>query len=91
MYCEDNQIIVPYHCDIARFHTNFVYSDIVDSSNVSNVKNQLLRAFTFRQLTKNEDLVMIYSYDNRAFSNLQNRNVCLYNFNCVQIEIRDMD
>ena len=63
VYCEANQIIAPYPCDIARFHTIFVYSDIVDFSNVGNVKNQLLRAFTFRQRTKNEDLIVIYPYD----------------------------
>ena len=90
VYCEANQIIAPYPCDIARFHTIFVYSDIVDFSNVRNVKNQLLRAFTFRQRTKNEDLIVIYPCDNRFFSNLQYRNVCLDNFNSIQIEIRDM-
>ena len=52
VYCEADQIIAPYPCDIARFLTIFVYSDIVDFSNVGNVKNQLLRAFSFRQRTK---------------------------------------
>ena len=67
VYCEANQTIAPYPCDIARFHTIFVYNDIVDFSNVGNVKNQLLRAFTFRQRTKNEDLIVIYPYDNDPF------------------------
>ena len=90
VYCEANQTIAPYPCDIARFRTIFVYSDIVDFSKMGNVKNQLLRAFTFRQRTNSEDLVVIYPYDNRAFSNLQYRNDCLDNFNGRQIEIRDM-
>ena len=90
IYCESNLIDAPYPCDIARFHTIFVYSDIVDFANVGNVKNQLLRAFTFRQRTKNEDLQVMYPYDNRSFSNLQYRNVRLDRFNSIQIEIRDM-
>ena len=90
MYCGADQIIAPYPCDMARFHTIFVCSDIGDFSNVGNVKNQLLRAFTFRQRTKNEDFVVLYPYDNRCFSNLQYRNVCLDNFNSIQLEIRDM-
>ena len=57
---------------------------------MGNVKNQFSRAFTFRQRTKNEDLIVIYPYDNRSFSNLQYRNVCLDNLNSIQIEIRDM-
>ena len=90
VYCEANQIIAPYPCAFTRFHTSFVYSDIVDVSNVGNVKKQLLRAFTFRQRTKNEDLIVIYPYDNQPFSNLQYRNVCLDNLNSIQIEIRDL-
>ena len=33
---------------------------------------------------------MLYPYDNRSFSNVQYRNVCLDNFKRKQIEIRDM-
>ena len=83
VHCEANQIFAPYPCDIARLVT------LVDLSNVGNVKNQLLRALTFRQRTKNEDFIVIYPYDNRSLSNLQGRNVCLDNFNSIQIEIRD--
>lgn len=90
MYSDGNYINAPYPCDIARFHTIFVYSDIVDFTHVGNVKNQLLRAFTFRQRIKNEDLLVLYPYDNRSFSNLQYRNVRLDSFNSIQIEIRDM-
>ena len=89
VYCEVDQIIDPYPCDIARFHTSFVYSDIVDLSNVGNMNNQLLRAFTFRQYTKNEDLVVLYTYDNRSFFQFA-VSQCLFGLDSIQIEIRDM-
>ena len=83
VYCEANQTIPPYTFDIARFHT-FYFSKFVVFSNLCIVKNQLLRAFTFRQQTKNEDLVVIYRYDYRALANLQYRTVCLDDNNIIQ-------
>ena len=75
LYCEGKTIDAPDTCDLARFHTLSVHSNIVDYSNVANAKSQLLRAFTFLQRVKDGDLTKMSPYDKRAFTNRQYRNV----------------
>ena len=73
LYCEGKTIDAPSPCDLARFHTLFVYSIFLKYSNVYIVKSQLLRAFTFREGVKDEDLTVLFLYANRAFTKLQYR------------------
>ena len=75
LYCEVKTIDAHYLYHLSSFQTLIVYSDIADYSKVGNVKSQLLRALTFHQQVKDEDLTVMFHYDKRTFTNLQNRNV----------------
>ena len=83
---EGKAVDVSYPCDLARFHPLFVHSDIVDYSNVGIVKNQLLRAFTFRQRVEDEDMTVMLPYDSRILTNLQYCNVKLKVVDSIQTE-----
>ena len=92
LYCEGKTIDAPSPCDLARFHTLFVDSKFLKYSNVYIVKSQLLRAFTFREGVKDEDLTVLFLYANRASTKLQYRKIKPKTFKTVQfqIELRDL-
>ena len=60
LFCKVKIIDAFYLCDLARFHTLFVFIDIGNYSNVGDVKSCFLHAFTLRQRVEVEDLAVMF-------------------------------
>ena len=90
LYCEGKTNDAPNPCHLAGFEALLVYGDIVNFSKVGKVKSQFLFSFTFRRQVRGQELTAMFTCNNRAFTNLQHRNVKLKIFKSIQVEFRDM-